>query len=192
MQRKPILWMSAFVLFLITGLVASSDAGLAGPSAAQGATARQTGAQPLPPRGWGISLVSDRAYYGEGDTLRARLVLTNFTPEDAYGTNFAIGGNGCEYLLSVYDINNDVVWEPDSGCFFSMRPWELLAQTSDELPLRVPLVYQNNDGIGVQGAELPPGFYELRGNVIFSGPRRQALHSPGKSFSVGIPFQIEP
>jgi len=151
---------------------------------------------------WGLTLQTDRIYYGVGDTMDARFVIANYTGQAAWGWAPVRGGNGCTYSYSIADPFGQELWVPGSvvngtyqgpGCLFAETNTLHAPGTTRRVPISIPLIYQNPGGFGVQGLPLPPGGYELRVRVTFAGPKRTSGSptGPGSDFSATVPFRIE-
>ena len=146
--------------------------------------------------GWGISLHADQPFYTLGDTARARFRLENFTSEGTFGLLPKTWDNGCAYQLTVIDDQGQTVWQPFTPCFFGMGFFNLGSGQVLRAGADIPLVYQNNIGVGTPGAPLAPGAYKLQLAVSFGGPTRTASapvgSTPGLGHTASVPIRIEP
>ena len=153
-------------------------------------------AGPAHAAGWSVQLRTDRPFYTAGDSARASFRLDNLTAENTFGLVPKSWTNGCAFSLTVLDAQGQTVWQPFTPCFFGMGFVSLdsgeLLRGGDE----IPLVYQNNAGIGTAGAPLPPGPYRVCLSVSFSGPTRDAVTPVGGpgglGYSACVPIRIEP
>lgn len=150
---------------------------------------------------WGITLQTDAPFYRAGDTALVSAALVNSSGRDAYGWALSLGGNGCQYNITIRDGANRVVWQPGSivggqfsgpGCFFAQRILPFPNRTSLEYKVKIPLIYQNAGGIGVLGTRLPPDYYQVHIEATFIGPQRSPAFLPGLNFIAAVPIQIEP
>ena len=146
--------------------------------------------------GWGITLRSDRPFYALGDTARARFRLENFSPDGTFGLLPKSWVNGCAYQISVIDDQGQTVWQPFTPCFFGKGFFNLGSGQILRAGADIPLVYQNNIGVGTPGAALAPGAYRLEVTVNFAGPTRTASAPIGVTLGLGytasVPIRIEP
>lgn len=146
--------------------------------------------------GWGLSLGADQPFYTLGDTAHVLLRLENFTPDNTYGLLPKTWANGCAYQVSVIDDQGQTVWQPNSPCFFGMGFYNLGSGQVLRGGADIPLVYQNNLGVGTPGAPLVPGAYRLHLIVSFGGPTRTAAApagaAPGLGYTASVPIRIEP
>ena len=153
------------------------------------------------PARWGIALEAEEPFHAPGSILNARLTLANGSTSDAGYWTPVGGGNGCTYRLELLDPAGRAVWQPGSivggayqppGCTFGARPGVLPAGEEQLTRLAIPLVYQNGNGLGLQGAPLAPGFYHLAVEVQHIGPvRPPASFGPGLTYSARLPILIE-
>lgn len=153
-------------------------------------------------RGWGITAQIDKAFYAVGDRMHAESILSNRTGADAYGWAPVRGGNGCDYDFRIVQPGGEVVWEPGSiinnqfsgpGCSFGAIGKTLLRGGKLVNQVELDLIYQNRGGVGVLGAPLVPGAYELHVEIYFGGPSRTSpVGMPGGGcFTATVPFLIE-
>ena len=150
---------------------------------------------------WGLTLQTERPFYRVGDTADVLYTLSNFSGQDAAGWSLTRGGNGCQYRITVVDPLDQVVWQPGTlvngqfsgpGCLFAAQAVNLPDRTWVQDGRRIPLVYQNAGGIGVQGQPLPAGHYRVCVQVSFGGPNEVPFVLPGQDFSACVPIRIDP
>jgi len=152
------------------------------------------------PRGWGVQLRTDRAYYQPGDVAKVEHTLMNATPDDAFGVVPIRGGNGCTYVITIEDAAGRILWEPGSivngvfsgpGCFFGSSLIDLSAGNELVREDRIELIHQNREGHGTLGEPLPPGVYTVRVLALFLGPQRDVNGMSGLNFEAAVPIRIE-
>jgi len=145
---------------------------------------------------WGVLLQTDKAFYSAGETAKVHHAVYNFTPTDVIVFVGTFGGNGCSFLVTLRDSQGQVVWEPIAPMCLAMPSGPVtLAAGGGRLAgvESVPLVYQNNGGVGTPGAPLPPGFYTFDFRALFDGPHRDSsTYGAGMSHAASVPIQILP
>ena len=150
---------------------------------------------------WGLTLRTDRPFYRTGDAADVLYTLSNDSGQDAAGWSLSRGGNGCQYRITIVDPLGRTVWQPGSivngqfsgpGCLFAATAVDLPSGTFVQDGRRIPLVYQNAGGIGVQGEPLPPDHYRVSVHVFFGGPNEVPFVLPGQDFSASVPIRIDP
>ena len=157
----------------------------------------------MPAGSWGVTVRMDEVFYKVGSEAWTSWELFNGTGQDAFGFSPVRGGNGCEFAVQVRDLIGNVLWQPGSivggqfvgpGCLFGSLDVLLPSGSAITQRTKVPLIYQNAGGFGTLGAPLPPGAYVLWVAVTFMGPNHSQGLPPGPagSYSVQVPFKIEP
>lgn len=150
--------------------------------------------------GWSTGLRIQRPFFQVGETLQVQGDLANYSGQDAHGFVPVVGGNGCTFWTTVEDIGGNVVWQPGSlvngtyqgpGCLFGTTFFHLTRRTERLFTVDVPLVYQNPNGLGVQGLPLPPGVYTVHMEMRFGGPNHSPFDPPGQVATASVPFRIE-
>ena len=163
---------------------------------------QQAQSAPLSSVPWGLSVSTNRIYYAVGDSLAARFQIANSTGQTTWGWAPMHGFHGCDFTFAVHDALGQAVWVPGEvfggtyqgpPCLFAERDTLHTPGSTYGVGRLIPLVYQNPDGIGTLGTNLPPGAYQLRVQVTFQGPKHVsgAPTSPGTDFSATVPFRIE-
>lgn len=153
-------------------------------------------------RGWGVSLTTERPFNPAGSAVRATYVISNSSGQDAHGWTNSIGSHGCTYAFTIVNATGQTVWEPGrierreyfpQVCASAIGEVSLGSGTTLQNSETIPLIYQNGKGVGVQGAALEPGSYQLCIRVVFNGPHHAAgPMGPGSGYSACVPIRIEP
>ena len=143
---------------------------------------------------WGVALQTERPFYTGGEMMRATLGAFNFSNEDAHGWIGSSDANGCAYRMTIENDRGEIVWEPWGRICGTPVLFRSLPSNGGRIArsVRVPLVYDNDNGVGTQGAPLPPGFYKVTFSMQFHGPGRVPGDTPlGLDYSASVPIQIE-
>jgi hypothetical protein len=144
---------------------------------------------------WGMLLQTDRPFYSGGDTMKAVFGVYNFSAEHAYGWSPTPDGNGygCAYAFTIENHLGEIVWEPyDVVCPAVIVYRDLPYGGRIRNSAQIPLIYDNDNGVGTIGDPLPPGFYKVNLSFKFNGPSRVQGDFPlGPGFSASVPIQIE-
>ncbi len=138
---------------------------------------------------WGVLLQTERPFYAGGEMMRATIGAFNFSNDDAFGWT-----GGCSHTMSIENDQGQIVWEQWQRICGGGVTIRSLFSNGGRLArsLQVPLVYDNNNGVGTQGNPLPTGFYKVNFTLEFRGPGRVQGDTPlGLDFSASVPIRIE-
>ncbi len=145
---------------------------------------------------WGVLLQTDEACYQVGQTARVIHALYNYTEQDKMVFVNTFGPNGCSFRVEIRDEMGQIVWEPVAP-FCSRIPSAPVTVAGcggrTGSAFRAQLVYRNNQGVGIPGANLPPGFYNVIFTANFAGPHAGAsTYGRGFAPTASVPIQILP
>ena len=129
-------------------------------------------------------------------------MISNSSDQDAHGWTNSLGSHGCTYAFTIVNASGQTVWEPGrierreyfpQICATAIGEVSLGAGKTLHNSETIPLIYQNGNGVGVQGSALEPGSYQLCIRVVFNGPNHAAGPTgPGLGYSACVPIRIEP
>ena len=183
MSTRNFALMAALTLLLAAAIVASP------------AAARRGSGDIRERLNFGVVLQTDRPFYGVGDTARVFHTPYNYTGELAIEWVSFFGGNGCTFSVEVLDAEGRVVWEPRPNCSRAPSAPIRVGRGGGHLASEetIPLVFQNNGGIGTPGEPLPAGFYQIRLTSNYHGPLRQGEFPPtrGLTTEAAVAIRIE-
>ena len=129
-----------------------------------------SGGEPLDGLAYGFGVEADRAFFGVGETVHARLLLWNFSDEDAsFVFPSSSPARGCRFDVRIVDASGLALHQVSSVCDAAIGMEVVPAGSRADRAVDVPLVTMDAATGAPDGVPLPPGAYWLEASLAAIG-----------------------